>query len=79
MSSQPQNVFVNLFKADPWTKKFKETLKKRDYVVVKTENLQGLLIIVFAKRRHVMHIRDVQTEFTRTGFGGVWVKFPFFP
>jgi len=72
VSSQPQNIFVNLFKADPWTKKFKKILKKRDYVVVKAENLQGLLLIIFAKRRHIMHLRDIETEFTRTGLGGVW-------
>lgn len=72
VSSQPQNLLVNLFKSDPWTRKFKNVLKPRDYVVIKTENLQGLLLIVFAKRKHILHLRDIEPEFTRTGLAGLW-------
>lgn len=73
VSSQPQNMLKALFQPDPWTKKFKSILKLRDYVVVKTEHLQGLLLILFAKRRHVLHIRNIEPEFTRTGLAGMWV------
>lgn len=35
--------------------------------------MQGLLILVFAKRQHLLHIREVESEYTRTGLGGIWV------
>uniref|UniRef100_A0A336MAV0 CSON012893 protein n=1 Tax=Culicoides sonorensis TaxID=179676 RepID=A0A336MAV0_CULSO len=72
VSAQPQNKFINLFKVDPWLKVFKNILKKRDYIVVKSEHLQGLLLIVFAKRKHILHLREVETEYTRTGLAGLW-------
>lgn len=72
VNSQPQNTLYNLFKDDLWTQKFKELLKERDYVVIKTEQMQGLLLSVFARRKHLLHLRQVETEFTRTGLGGIW-------
>lgn len=72
VNTQPQNVVIGLFRDDPWTNRFKEVLKDRDYVAVKTEHLQGMLLILFAKRKHLLHIRDIETEYTRTGFGGFW-------
>lgn len=73
VNSQPQNILANLIRTEPWTKKFKEVLKKRDYVVTKSENLQGLLLVIFVQRKHLLHIRNVETETTKTGFGGLWV------
>lgn len=73
MNAQPQNVVMGLFKNDPWTEKFKEMLKIRDYVQIKSEQMQGLLIMMFAKRKHLLHVREVEAEYTRTGLGGIWV------
>ncbi|XP_055620416.1 phosphatidylinositol 4,5-bisphosphate 5-phosphatase A isoform X3 [Toxorhynchites rutilus septentrionalis] len=72
VNAQPQNTLYNLFKDDLWTQKFKEILKERDYVVIKTEQMQGLLLSVFARRKHLLHLRQVETEYTRTGLGGIW-------
>uniref|UniRef100_A0AAG5DM21 Inositol polyphosphate-related phosphatase domain-containing protein n=1 Tax=Anopheles atroparvus TaxID=41427 RepID=A0AAG5DM21_ANOAO len=72
VNAQPQNTLFNLFKDDLWTQKFKEVLKERDYVVIKTEQMQGLLLSVFARRKHLLHLRQVETEYTRTGLGGIW-------
>lgn len=72
VNSQPQNVVFGLFKDDPWTQRFKDILKSRDYVAVKSEQMQGMLLILFAKRKHLLHLRDVETEYTRTGLGGIW-------
>uniref|UniRef100_A0A182WEK7 Inositol polyphosphate-related phosphatase domain-containing protein n=1 Tax=Anopheles minimus TaxID=112268 RepID=A0A182WEK7_9DIPT len=72
VNAQPQNTLYNLFKDDQWTQKFKEVLKERDYVVIKTEQMQGLLLSVFARRKHLLHLRQVETEYTRTGLGGIW-------
>ncbi|XP_058836310.1 phosphatidylinositol 4,5-bisphosphate 5-phosphatase A isoform X3 [Topomyia yanbarensis] len=72
VNAQPQNTLYNLFKDDLWTQKFKELLKERDYVVIKTEQMQGLLLSVFARRKHLLHLRQIETEYTRTGLGGIW-------
>lgn len=72
VNAQPQNTLYNLFKDDLWTQKFKDLLKDRDYVVIKTEQMQGLLLSVFARRKHLLHLRQVETEYTRTGLGGIW-------
>lgn len=34
--------------------------------------MQGLLIVMFAQRKHLLHLREIETEFTRTGLGGIW-------
>lgn len=62
------------FRVDPWTKHFKNVLKKRDYVIVKSEQLLGLLLVVFVKRKHVIYLREIETEYTRTGLAGFWVR-----
>lgn len=74
INSQPQSVVKGLFKDDPWTQKFKELLKIRGYIAIKSEQMQGLLVILFAKRHHLLHIREVESEYTRTGLGGIWVR-----
>lgn len=73
INAQPQSVVKGLFKDDPWTAKFKELLVERDYVGIKSEQMQGLLLNVFAKREHLLHLREVESEYTRTGLGGIWV------
>ncbi|XP_037032683.1 inositol polyphosphate 5-phosphatase K isoform X2 [Bradysia coprophila] len=72
INSQPQSVVKGLFKDDPWTQKFKELLKVRGYIAIKSEQMQGLLVILFAKKQHLLHIREVESEYTRTGLGGIW-------
>lgn len=75
INAQPQSVVKGLFKDDPWTARFKELLGERDYVGIKSEQMQGLLLNVFAKRDHLLHVREVESEYTRTGLGGIWVCF----
>lgn len=63
-----------LFKDDPWTQRFKDLLNERGYVAIKSLQMQGLLLVVFTKRQHLLHLREVETEYTRTGLGGMWVR-----
>lgn len=63
-----------LFRNDPWALKFKDLLKNRGYVSIKTEQMQGLLLLLFAKREHLLHVRQVESEYTRTGLAGIWVS-----
>ena len=52
---------------------YRDVLSKWDYVKVKTIRLQGLLLSLFCLRKHLLHLRDIETQYTRTGFGGMWV------
>ncbi|XP_060664710.1 inositol polyphosphate 5-phosphatase K [Drosophila nasuta] len=72
VNAQPQQQVLGLFKEDPWTHKAKKLLRFYNYVAVKTEQMQGLLLTMFVRRPHVEHIKDMEAEFTRTGFGGIW-------
>lgn len=63
-----------MFKDDPWTSKFRDILSNKDYIAIKTEQMQGLLLILFAKRKHLLHLKCIETEYTRTGMGGLWVS-----
>lgn len=74
INSQPQSMVKGLFKDDPWTQRFKELLNNRGYVAIKSLQMQGLLLVVFTKRLHLLHVREVETEYTRTGLGGMWVR-----
>lgn len=46
---------------------------------VTSQRMQGLLLLVFAKYFHLPFLRGVQTETTRTGLGGYWVRRPLTP
>lgn len=72
VNAQPQQQVLGLFKEDPWTHKAKKLLRFYNYVAVKTEQMQGLLLTMFVRRPHIEHIKDMEAEFTRTGFGGIW-------
>lgn len=72
VNANPQNVLTSFFKVDPWVQKLKELLKPLDYISVKSDQMQGLLLTVFIKKKHLYHIREIESEYTRTGFGGMW-------
>jgi len=72
VKSQPQNILMDAIFDDPWTNAYRDVLSKWDYVKVKTIRLQGLLLSLFCLRKHLLHLRDIETQYTRTGFGGMW-------
>ncbi|KAK7578145.1 hypothetical protein V9T40_010350 [Parthenolecanium corni] len=72
VKSQPHNLVVDSLFNDPWTNAFKTALAPYDYVKVKTTRLVGLLLNIFCLRKHVIHLRDIGTEQTRTGLMGLW-------
>ncbi|EFN84057.1 inositol polyphosphate 5-phosphatase K [Harpegnathos saltator] len=73
VKSQPQNMVLDyiLFE-DPWTKAFRDVLKRYDYVKIRSQRLQGLVLNAFCLRKHMTHLRSVEAQYTRTGFGGMW-------
>ncbi|XP_012136902.2 inositol polyphosphate 5-phosphatase K isoform X1 [Megachile rotundata] len=72
VKAQPQNMVLDMFFEDPWTKSFREVLKKYDYVKIRTQRLQGLVLNLFCLRKHITHLRLIEAQYTRTGFGGMW-------
>ncbi|OAD62806.1 Inositol polyphosphate 5-phosphatase K, partial [Eufriesea mexicana] len=74
VKAQPQNMVMDIFFEDPWTKAFREVLKKYDYVKIRTQRLQGLVLNFFCLRKHITHLRLIETQYTRTGCGGMWVR-----
>lgn len=41
VNANPQNLVSNFFKSDPWVQKLKDLLKPLEYLVAKTEQMQG--------------------------------------
>ncbi|KAG1701248.1 Phosphatidylinositol 4,5-bisphosphate 5-phosphatase A [Nymphon striatum] len=72
VNSQPQNMFLDMLFNDPWTQAFTNLLKKYNYMRLKIERLQGIMLMIFIKRDLITHITGLETEFTRVGLGGMW-------
>ncbi|XP_032596961.1 phosphatidylinositol 4,5-bisphosphate 5-phosphatase A isoform X2 [Drosophila grimshawi] len=62
----------NIFQEDPWVLKFASELSDHEYVKVQSKQLQGILITMFTKPKHIPHMKDIEAEETRTGLGGLW-------
>ncbi|XP_074038341.1 inositol polyphosphate 5-phosphatase K isoform X1 [Leptinotarsa decemlineata] len=71
VKAQPHNMVMDSLFDDPWTLASKELLQ-RDYIKLKSVRLQGLLLLVFSLRKHLLNIRDMESEYTRTGLAGMW-------
>ncbi|KAL1140543.1 hypothetical protein AAG570_000473, partial [Ranatra chinensis] len=72
VKSQPQNFIMDALFDDPWTNAFRQTLMPFGYIKIKTVRLVGLVLTVFCLRKHVIHLRDMQSVCTRTGLMGLW-------
>ncbi|KAI4470614.1 inositol 5-phosphatase [Holotrichia oblita] len=72
VKAQPHNLLASALFDDPWTNECKEVLAKRSYVKLKTIRLQGLILSTFCLRKHLLNIRDVEADYTRTGLSGMW-------
>lgn len=74
VKAQPQNMFMAALFDEPWTNSCRDILGARDYVKIKSIKLQGLLLSIYSLRRHLLNIREVEAEYTRTGLSGMWVN-----
>ncbi|CAH1397778.1 unnamed protein product [Nezara viridula] len=73
VKSQPHNYVIDALFDDPWTNAFRQALIPYGYVKVRTVRLVGLVLSVFCLRKHVVHLRDMESRVTRTGLMGFWV------
>ncbi|XP_060519246.1 phosphatidylinositol 4,5-bisphosphate 5-phosphatase A-like isoform X2 [Cylas formicarius] len=72
VKAQPQNMLMDTLFDDSWTYACKQALQIRGYVKIKSVRLQGLLLCIFSLRKHLLNIREIESEYTRTGFSGMW-------
>ncbi|ELU13654.1 hypothetical protein CAPTEDRAFT_98393, partial [Capitella teleta] len=57
---------------DQWTKSLSECLCQRNYVRVKSVRMMGIMLFVFVRRIDLLYVSNIESEFARTGFGGLW-------
>ncbi|KAF5292863.1 hypothetical protein FQR65_LT11115 [Abscondita terminalis] len=72
VKSKPTNMLMDAFFDDPWTNAIRGILQTRDYIKLKSIRLQGLVLSIYALRKHLFNIRDIESEYTRTGLSGMW-------
>lgn len=72
VKAQPQNIVWDTLFDDPWTAKVKDMLAPLGLVKIHTLRMQGIVTSLFLKRSHLTYLRDVETLWTRRGFGGIW-------
>ncbi|XP_017836008.1 phosphatidylinositol 4,5-bisphosphate 5-phosphatase A isoform X2 [Drosophila busckii] len=63
---------LSVFQDDPWVIRFASALSEYEYVKVHSKQLQGILITMFTKHKHIPHMKDIETEETKTGLAGLW-------
>ena len=73
VKAQPQNMLLDALFDDPWTYAIKDLLERYNYVKIKSVRLQGLLLNIYCLRKHLLNIREIESEYTRTGLSGMWV------
>ncbi|XP_072034350.1 phosphatidylinositol 4,5-bisphosphate 5-phosphatase A-like [Amphiura filiformis] len=72
VSSKPHEYVQSAFIDDPWTEQIARVVCSRGYVQVSSIRLQGILLLLYARMLHLPFLRNIQTDFTRTGLGGAW-------
>jgi endonuclease/exonuclease/phosphatase family metal-dependent hydrolase len=72
VKAQPQNMLLDALFDDPWTYACREILQEFNYVKIKSVRLQGLLLNIYCLRKHLLNIREIESEYTRTGLSGMW-------
>ncbi|XP_057294349.1 inositol polyphosphate 5-phosphatase K-like [Hydractinia symbiolongicarpus] len=70
-SSPPSLLLDYYIRNDPWTKRLLLFLSTKGIVMVDSVRMMGLLLLVATKPRHLPHIREIRTTYTRTGFYGL--------
>jgi hypothetical protein len=46
---------------------------------VKSVRMLGIMLVVFVRRIDLLYVSNIESEFARTGFGGLWVSCDDYP
>ncbi|XP_071673211.1 inositol polyphosphate 5-phosphatase K isoform X2 [Patagioenas fasciata] len=72
VNSRITNFLSDLAFDDPWSIFFMTVLAPLGYIKLSSVRMQGLLLLIFVKHVHIPFIRDIHTQYTRTGLCGYW-------
>ncbi|XP_005502061.2 inositol polyphosphate 5-phosphatase K isoform X2 [Columba livia] len=72
VNSRITNFLSDLAFDDPWSIFFMTVLAPLGYIKLSSVRMQGLLLLIFVKHVHLPFIRDIHTQYTRTGLYGYW-------
>nr|XP_030143937.3 inositol polyphosphate 5-phosphatase K isoform X1 [Taeniopygia guttata] len=72
VNSKITNFLSDLAFDDPWSIFFMTVLSPLGYIKLSSVRMQGLLLLIFVKHVHLPFIRDIHTDYTRTGLYGYW-------
>uniref|UniRef100_A0A8B9SCN0 Inositol polyphosphate-5-phosphatase K n=1 Tax=Apteryx owenii TaxID=8824 RepID=A0A8B9SCN0_APTOW len=72
VNSRITNFLSDLAFDDPWSIFFMTVLSPLGYIKLSSVRMQGLLLLIFVKHVHLPFIRDIHTQYTRTGLYGYW-------
>ncbi|KAM4699625.1 inositol polyphosphate 5-phosphatase K isoform 2-T2 [Discoglossus pictus] len=72
VNSKILNFLSDLAFDDPWSLFFMDVLSPLGYVKISSIRMQGLLLLVFVKHKHIPFIQDIRTNYMRTGLYGYW-------
>ncbi|GAV03407.1 hypothetical protein RvY_13835 [Ramazzottius varieornatus] len=73
LSSNPvAPVMETVVMSEIWTSTLRKILSSRDYVLLQTIRLQGILLLCFCKSQHLRHVRNLDTSYLRLGASGWW-------
>uniref|UniRef100_H3D9W7 Inositol polyphosphate-5-phosphatase Ka n=1 Tax=Tetraodon nigroviridis TaxID=99883 RepID=H3D9W7_TETNG len=72
VNTGPLRIMLDSVFDDPWSHRFMTSLAPWQYIKVASIRMQGLLLLVFSKLKHVPFVRDIQATYTRTGIFRYW-------
>ncbi|XP_041053977.1 inositol polyphosphate 5-phosphatase Ka isoform X1 [Carcharodon carcharias] len=72
LNSKLSSFLIDMAFNDPWTILFTTSLAPLGYVKTTSVRMQGVLLLIFVKCLHLPYIRNLETNYTRTGLYGYW-------
>ncbi|XP_055328002.1 inositol polyphosphate 5-phosphatase K-like isoform X2 [Paramacrobiotus metropolitanus] len=73
LSANPMAPVMNfVVMSEIWQATLKRRLAVRNYMMLQSIRLQGILLLVFCKSDHLRHIRSLETAYLRLGASGWW-------
>ncbi|XP_040576069.1 phosphatidylinositol 4,5-bisphosphate 5-phosphatase A [Lepeophtheirus salmonis] len=74
INSMPQNYVMDFMVTgeDSWNQVFKSKLNSKGYVKVNTIRTLGIVLTIFSLKKHLIHFRNIETQYTKLAFGGYW-------
>ena len=72
VSARADKYFLDSFISgdDPWTTTVSKELKPHGYIKVKSIRLLGIVLSVYCHQKHLVYLRNIETQYTRLSVGG---------